>query len=225
MEQHCSPTHKRLNIRNTTPLVKVSRKQCFELFNELALSAHPLDERFSFCHLLKLANYVAKVMKTLRLPLPAPRFFRQSAKRRAKNLAVRTPCPHSPFPPPHSRARPACGKRCRTASAPPLAPPHTHTPRTSTARGVRFFTGREEKAGGRKNFPGGREEKTGQGGVTHPQARILGTAPKVDGQRRCYGATALGGAAEAGRRGSPTAGGFKSCPNQRKCLPSHGRHR
>ena len=52
MEEHGSPTYKRLNVSSIVPIIKVSWQQCFQLFQELALSANPLDEWFCFCHFI-----------------------------------------------------------------------------------------------------------------------------------------------------------------------------
>ena len=52
VEEHGSPTYKRLNVSSIVPIIKVSWQQCFQLFQELALSANPLDEWFCFCHFI-----------------------------------------------------------------------------------------------------------------------------------------------------------------------------
>ena len=48
VEEHSSSADKRLDVSDVLPLVKVSRKQGFELVNELRFSANPFDKWFRF---------------------------------------------------------------------------------------------------------------------------------------------------------------------------------
>lgn len=48
IESHRRTADKRLNVSDILPFIKVSWKQCFELFNELRFTATPFDKWFRF---------------------------------------------------------------------------------------------------------------------------------------------------------------------------------
>ena len=48
IESHRRTADKRLNVSDILPSVKVSRKQSFQLFNELGFAPNPFDEWFRF---------------------------------------------------------------------------------------------------------------------------------------------------------------------------------
>lgn len=48
IEEHSPATNKWFYIRSILPIVKVSWKQCVQLFDELTFTANPLDKWFCF---------------------------------------------------------------------------------------------------------------------------------------------------------------------------------
>ena len=64
VKEHRPSSHKRFNVSYILPSIKVSWQQRFQLFDELAFAANPLDEWFCFhCILLSDGKVTNKFRK------------------------------------------------------------------------------------------------------------------------------------------------------------------